>query len=329
MLFTVSQTHAVASSPPGRAYLIIDRWDDWFRFETLFQLVWVDGDGIHRVGDVKIGQVGQVGGQPGEAGRRPALPPEFDALGPEFFSVGQDDSYYENLARLGPSVRDRILICLRDIARSPEILAAVESEKVLDDSLLRTVSLATVRGQFRRMAEGGVRLTPYSFVITRVGQEMDLAFDVTPDSRPPTNIHVIIGRGSVNELCSQFVKILVPNAGSVLISWVRRGRIGLLRRGRLQADIGVADPTLWWFERAERVKRTEGDCYDVGEQVGGQVDAMSLKGHSRVIAGAQERLRHAAQKPWPHRVEMPHRQGKPTRGFEPRTPSLRVKCSTN
>lgn len=199
VLFSVSQTHAVASNPPGRAYLVIDRWDDWFRFETLFQLVWVDGDGIHRVGDVKIGEVGQVGGQPGEAGRRPALPPEFDALGPQFFSVGQDDSYYENLSKLGPSVRDRILVCLRDIARNPEILAAVESEKVLDDSLLRSVSLATVRGQFRRMAEGGVRLTPYSFVIKRVGQETDLAFDVTPDSRPPTNIHVIIGRNGVGK----------------------------------------------------------------------------------------------------------------------------------
>lgn len=49
-------------------------------------------------GGVKIGQFQMQEGQ-----RRPTIPDEFDELGEEFFSLGQDDSYYENSTSWGRS----------------------------------------------------------------------------------------------------------------------------------------------------------------------------------------------------------------------------------
>jgi len=73
------------------------------------------------------------------------------------------------------------------------------------ESLLRFETVTTVEGQYRRMAQGGARLTPYGFSFTppkRLGDgepPFKLAFRVKPESRPPTNIHVLIGRNGVGK----------------------------------------------------------------------------------------------------------------------------------
>src|ERR1039457_1698397 len=85
------------------AYLLVEHWDDWFRFETMYMLVVFDADGErHVVGEVKIGQFGMPVEQ-----RRAAIPEDFEELDERFFSLGQDASYYEDLSSLGPVVRDR------------------------------------------------------------------------------------------------------------------------------------------------------------------------------------------------------------------------------
>ncbi len=41
------------------AYLVVDNWDDWFKFRTMFTLFVFDMRSTrHRVGSVKIGQAG-------------------------------------------------------------------------------------------------------------------------------------------------------------------------------------------------------------------------------------------------------------------------------
>jgi predicted ATPase len=62
-----------------------------------------------------------------------------------------------------------------------------------------------VRNQYHRMAIGGARLSPYSFryiypqVEDQPAGQCILSFDVIPDSQPPTNVHVIIGRNGVGK----------------------------------------------------------------------------------------------------------------------------------
>ncbi|MCY0856648.1 hypothetical protein [Cupriavidus sp. D39] len=133
------------------AYLLADNWDDWFAYSTMYTLIVIDASGEKQhIGSVKIGQVGMRSGQ-----RSPDLEPSFDMLGEEFFSVGQDDTYYERLNELGVALRDRVLTGLRDMAFDPQLLETALKEKVTGVSLLRSVTRATVQGQYARLAQGG------------------------------------------------------------------------------------------------------------------------------------------------------------------------------
>lgn len=200
--FTViSNSGRIPSSSRSEGYLLADNWDDWFKFSTLFILFVFDANGEqHRVGEVKIGQFGMKEGQ-----RSPEMPGNFETLDDSFFSLGQDDSYYETLNKLGDALRDRILSGLRDVAVKPELFQKAQAERVTKSSLLRSVSPTSVSGQFRRLAHGGARLSRYKFTYEapkRRGSgtpSMTLSFEVEPESQPPTNIHVLIGRNGVGK----------------------------------------------------------------------------------------------------------------------------------
>ena len=139
--------------------------------------------------------------------RGPDIPDEFDRLDDRFFSLGQDDSYYTQLNALGDQVRDALLAALNDVAVNPDLFARALREPVTGKSLLRNVSRATVRNQFHRLALGGARLSAYEFGYTyptpNGGGGMvyppSLDFKVVPESQPPTNVHVIIGRNGVGK----------------------------------------------------------------------------------------------------------------------------------
>lgn len=163
MLF---QVLPVGSHPPvtdrSMVYLIANNWDDWFKFETWYDVVVFDTNGKrHDLGGTKVGQFNMIKDQ-----RRPNLPDNFDSLDKTFFSLGQDDSYYENLNKLGPEMRSNILSALRDFAFDLDAFELALEEPVTGVSLLRSVSKATVKGQFHRMALGGARLSHYEFAYT-------------------------------------------------------------------------------------------------------------------------------------------------------------------
>jgi len=150
----------------------------------------------HQIGSVKIGQVGLEKGEPD-------LPTTFTKLDVNYFSLGQDSSFYENLRKLGEETQELILLGLNDIAFDLELFDKVISEKVTKDSLLRSVSPASVRGQFNRLIRGGARLTPYEFKYTlhqnKVTESLTVEFSVEPNSNPPSNVHVVIGRNGVGK----------------------------------------------------------------------------------------------------------------------------------
>lgn len=182
-------------------FLRTDRWDDWFRYNTQYYLIYHDETAEeHYIGQVKIGQFGMEPGQ-----RRANLPDGFDSLDAEFFSLGQDDSYYERLNNLGEEVRDEILRALNDVALDEDLFERTLQEDVTGVSLLRSVNRATVEGQFRRLARGGARLSDYRFTYVAPSEGRHLQhptvfeFSVEAESQPPTNIHVLIGRNGVGK----------------------------------------------------------------------------------------------------------------------------------
>lgn len=198
MLFAVvARRSPRPPSTEARAYLALDNWDD-YGYKTMYNLTYVDSNGRRDIGQVKIGQFG-LGAEKG----RTDLPAEFRALPSQYFSLGQDDSYYSNLNSLGPVLRDEILTALNDLAWDPQLFERARREDVVGVSLLRWVSPSTVTGQFHRLASGGVRLTDYSFSYAPPGRRgatiVSLDFSVEPESEPPTNIHVLVGRNGVGK----------------------------------------------------------------------------------------------------------------------------------
>ena len=182
------------------AFLIIDNWDD-FTFKTTFALVVFDEQGNRKdIGIVKIGFKNQK-----ERSRtRKFMSDSFQQLGEKFFSLGQELDYYQNIRReLTQEQGDKVLYGLNDIVLSPEAYKLAENEHVFRSSLLRNVSLATIKGQFKRLLGGGVPLTDFNFRYikpqTNEYSGIELKFRIEPDSKPSTNIHALIGRNGVGK----------------------------------------------------------------------------------------------------------------------------------
>ncbi|MFF0831617.1 AAA family ATPase [Streptomyces sp. NPDC003344] len=185
----------------SQAVLIRERWDD-HGFVTMFHLVVYDRHGDrHDIGEVKIGKQDML---PNSA---VPIPITFEFLDDSFFSLGQDDSYYMRLRTLGQGteLRQVVLSALRDMAFDDRIFQQARQEPVTQRALMRFLKEAAVEGQFRRIAQGGERVRAFRVAYEApIPAESDaspvvLSFKVEPESLPPTNIHVLIGRNSVGK----------------------------------------------------------------------------------------------------------------------------------
>lgn len=181
--------------------LILQDWDDWFEFSTLYSVIYYNNSGERqRLGYVKIGEKDMKSKQ-----RRPNIPSVFKQLTEDFFSLGQDVSYYENLNEISDEFRENILLSMNDLAYSNVLYRRSLKEKVTRISLMRDVSKVSIEGQFRRLAQGNSLLTEYDFDFICPKNNKStfprnvLNFAVIPKSNPPTNIHVIIGRNGVGK----------------------------------------------------------------------------------------------------------------------------------
>lgn len=190
----------IPSQPAPQFYLVEDNWNDWWEYKTMYSLHYVHHNGQRQfIGSIKIGQHNMEKEQ-----MRPNIPEEFDELDEQlFFSIGQDVSYYEDLNQLGDDIRQRILHALKDMALLPDIHERAKNEKVTTQSLLRDVRRTSVIGQYRRLANGDANLTAYEFKYTgpniKDAERVVLTFEVKPESNPPTNIHILIGRNAVGK----------------------------------------------------------------------------------------------------------------------------------
>lgn len=194
------------------AYLWTDNWDD-HGFKTMYHLKYFDLAGKrYDIGALKIGEFNM-----GERQSRPNIPNSFDCLSNKFFSLGQDADYYSNIMSLNNErARKQLLISLNDIAANEDLYSCASNEKITNVSLFRFLTNRTIEVQFRRILSGGARLTEYSFcyLATPTLQEevnqVELKFDVKPESRPPTNIHVLIGGNGVGKthILNSMIRVL-------------------------------------------------------------------------------------------------------------------------
>ncbi len=215
-MFTVIRPgQSVPNSGRSHAYLVCDNWDDWFSYRTMFTLFVFDGAGVrHRPGSVKIGEVGLIGGAGGpdipKGTRFPTLEDRFSQLDPSVhFSLGQDEDYYETLTGLSYGLGVTVLEALCDCAYDLDIFRRHMAQEVMSVSLLRSVHESSVLNRLHRLAHGNPILTKFEFEfrfpsaplgeneIPRVPPIMN--FNVIPNSEPPTNLHVLVGRNGVGK----------------------------------------------------------------------------------------------------------------------------------
>ena len=261
MLFTIVEMDSkLPKVGVNQAFLHVDRWDDWSKYRTQFYLSVFDGSGrLHTVGSVKIGSLGLKPGKVVSPNvRAPLLMPTFDELPPNFFSVGQNETYYETLNQLDTSLKSRILTGLRDLALDLEMLDRIKSEEVLNESLLRSVSVQNIRNRLHRLALGNATLTSFEFEYIFPSSDVpgsgsaSLQFIVEPDSVPPTNVHVLIGRNGVGKThCMQ-------NIGRALIGDARGLQPGILQ----PLGVGQAE---WAFAGLISVSFSAFDDFDLPE----------------------------------------------------------------
>lgn len=201
-----------SSNAKNKAYLIWDNWND-YNFYTSFGLIYKDEDSVeHKIGAVKVGSFGQK-----KLEKKLSIGETFESLKDQYFSLGQSDGYYSILNSLGSAIRDSILYALNDIAKDTELFERAIKEDVTKVSLFRTVSPTSVTGQFRRLANGEASLTDYYFKFIAPKRSYELTFQVEPESFPPTNIHVLIGRNGVGKtyLINNMINSLIDYGGSI------------------------------------------------------------------------------------------------------------------
>ncbi|WP_196778224.1 AAA family ATPase [Malaciobacter molluscorum] len=238
-----------SSSSTDTVYLINDNWDDWFEFETLYQLFYDDSNNYrHTLGYVKIGQFGMVREQ-----RRASLPENFSNLNENFFSLGQDESYYQILKDFDNEIGYNILIALKDIAYDLELFEKAQQERVTKVSLLRDVPVNTVKEQFNRLAHGGEELTSYDFTYTAPKPKntdlyVQLSFNVQPRSNPPTNVHVVIGRNGVGKTH------LLNNILNSLLSSEKTTKYGIFDATKATLFANVVSVSFSAFDENEPIK---------------------------------------------------------------------------
>lgn len=195
-------------------YLQADNWND-YSFVTMFDLYLFDDQGDkYTIGKTKIGFLGQTE----EQTTLSKLPKTFTGLSSDYFSVGQDFEFYEEIAKLPNDIGRKVLQVLNDIVLSPETIEQINDEVVFHTSLLRSVSLSLIKGQFRRGLERGKRHSSFDFRFEQGGPNfpspLSMDFTVFVESKPHTNIHAIIGRNGVGKttLLNDMISVLTNHS---------------------------------------------------------------------------------------------------------------------
>lgn len=190
-------------------YLRANTWDD-YSYRTTYDIILFDETGHkHELGIVKIANFGQT------PDSRIEIDETFSTLSGEYFSLGQSPEYYSIVQNLNPILKTQFLNGLKDIIFDEALQVRALEESVTKTSLLRDTSITSIKGQYKRILEGGAILTDYVFEYETQGDSKEagykLSFCVNPESNLSSNVHVLIGRNGVGKthLLNNMVKTLI------------------------------------------------------------------------------------------------------------------------
>ncbi|WP_201529329.1 AAA family ATPase [Psychrobacter frigidicola] len=189
----------IPSNSVSNIVLVKDNWNDHGFYTTFFLIVFDEQGEKHDMGLVQIAFKGQEETQHTYSN----IDKKFTDLNENYFSVGGGTDYYNEFSKLTEDLRNSVLVSLRDIVYNVDIIQEIMEEIVFEKSLLRGVSLTTIKNQYKRVLKGEAPLTEFKFKFVRKNRtgfsDITLDFKVYPESKPKTNIHVLIGRNGIGK----------------------------------------------------------------------------------------------------------------------------------
>lgn len=115
-----------------------------------------------------------------------------------FFSLGQDLSYYKKINEFLGDESFEYYELINDLSFNFNLFKELfdNAEPCVVNSFMRNLHYSNIE-QFNRIARGEAELTSYEFCFKYDKSEINI--HVEPNSLPPTNIHVLIGRNGVGK----------------------------------------------------------------------------------------------------------------------------------
>lgn len=259
MKFKIYERGALINFVKDTVYMQRDNWDD-YGFKTTFCVFYCfEHMKLKQIGHLKIGVVNMEEGRVVDL-----LDREFNQLEDRYFSLGQDENYYANVSSLGEEKRKEFLKALQDVVYNLNHFEKMRSENVMKTSLLRTVSPFSVKEQWHRIAHGGAKLTKYKFSYNLSDFNCEeetsnqITFDVVPNSNPPTNIHVLIGRNGTGK--TTLIKNLIH---SIRHNDSDKSKFDYERIGRLSAHSKFANVLCVAFSPFDDFSEIDNDTSEI------------------------------------------------------------------
>lgn len=195
-------------------YLVRDHWNDYWKYNTMFDVFCINNGRFKYIGKTKIGMKGLKPIEQNQIGHDMLnLPTNFNQLSDSYFSLGQSPDYYQNIKGFFPETElTQFLAGLKDMVHNIDIYEENKNQSVMSDSILRDYSSLTLKGEFRRILTGEAKLTSFKFNFHLKDYDKPLNFHVKPHSLPPTNIHILIGRNGVGK--TRFLKKMIEASTS-------------------------------------------------------------------------------------------------------------------
>ncbi|WP_369989770.1 AAA family ATPase [Pseudomonas xanthosomatis] len=173
-------------------------WND-YDYVTTFYVYLVRNGSRKRIGEVKIGFAHQAKVDETYKVLEKLLPSVFDSLPDTYFSLGQNPEYYENIREFfSPAEQHQYLRAMKDIAYDERVVPRVYEQRVFIDSLSRFVSESSIKGRFQEIIRKGAKAGDYELTYHH-GTQAKLTFSVSSQSKPPSNIHALIGSNGVGK----------------------------------------------------------------------------------------------------------------------------------
>lgn len=140
------------------------------------------------------------------------VPRDFESLEPGFYSAGAGESYYEELSKVDPEIRESMLIAINDVAFNESLYQKIKetNSQVFSVSLMREYNETDFLSRITRIAKGGVILTSFDFEFDyqlNYREKTVVTAQVRPNVFPPTNMHVLIGSNGVGK--SHFLNSII------------------------------------------------------------------------------------------------------------------------